>query len=245
MDVLVLAPVWRAREEANVLALHNLYTHQQCTPAPPLFNDADIARARSRGATYFLERTTADVALWVDSDIDFRDRDALMICEQTMDPRTSIVAGIYPTRSASQAMPASRMLLGEPYEFTDDPTPRPIRWAAGGFTAVHRRVYERLAKEDPEMLVLHAGDETLRMRPFYLQMVAKNDDGAPIWLSEDWAFSERAQRVGYPSYANLAVDLVHCGMYRYSLKNLFTQPQIARPIRFTRRRDGNLVERSG
>lgn len=243
MEALVLAPVWRAREEANVLALHNLYTHREFTPAPPLFNDADIARARSRGATYFLERTNADVAFWVDSDIDFRDEDALAICRQAMDARTSIVAGIYPTRSASQAIPASRLLLDHPYEFGTDPTPQPIKWAAGGFVAVHRRVYERLAKEDPAMGVLHEGDETLRMRPFYAPMALENDDGTPVWGAEDWSFSERARRVGYPAYANLAVDLAHIGTYRYSLRNLFTAPQIARPIRFTRRRDGNLVER--
>lgn len=242
MQVLVLAPVWRAREEANVLALFNLFTHPEFTLSPPLFNDADIGRARSRGATYFLERTSADVALWVDSDIDFRDEDAVAICRQAMDERTSIVAGIYPTRSASAAIPASRLLRDYPYTFSDDPTPQPILWAAGGFVAVHRRVYERLAKEDPEMRLLHEGDETLRMRPFYLPMIGTNDDGTAMYLSEDWSLSERARRVGYPSYANLAVDLVHCGAYRYSLRNLFTQPQISRPIRFTRRSDGNLVE---
>lgn len=241
MDVCVLAPVWRAREEANVLALHNLFTHPEFTMSPPLFNDADIGRARSRGATYFFEQTTADVALWIDSDIDFKDDDALTICQQAEE--YGIVAGIYPTRSASQAIPASRMLLGEAYEFGDDPTPRPIRWASGGFVAVAREVYGALICEDPEMVVLHADDPTLRMRPFYLPMVGKNDDGSLIYLSEDWAFSERARRVGFPSYANLAVDLVHCGMYRYSLKNLFTAPQIARPLRYTRKREGNLVER--
>jgi hypothetical protein len=244
MEILLLSPVWRAREEANHLAIINLLTHPEVTMSPPLFNDADIARARSRGATYFLDRTTADVAFWCDSDVDFRDEDALAICRQAMDERTSIVTGIYPTRSASQAIPASRMLFEHVYTFNADPRPQPIQWAAGGFVAVHRRVYERLAKEDPTMTLLHPGDETLRMRPFYLQMIGTNDDGSPIWLSEDWAFSERARRVGYPSYANLAVELVHCGAYRYSLRNLFTAPAIARPIRFTRRADGNLVERN-
>jgi hypothetical protein len=243
MEILVCSPVWRAREEANVLAMHNLFTHPEFTPSPPLFNDADIARARSRGATYFLERTAADVCLWIDSDIDFRDSDAVQICQQAMDPRTSIVAGVYPTRSASGAVPSSRLLTDRPYTFGGDPTPQPIQWAAGGFVAVHRRVYERLAA-DPHMEVLHEGDELYRMRPFYAQMVAENDEGDPIYLSEDWAFSERALRAGFPSYANCAVDLVHVGTYRYSLANLFTAPKIARPIRFTRQRDGNLVERS-
>jgi hypothetical protein len=244
VEVCVLAPVWRAREEANVLALHNLFTHPEFTMSPPLFNDAAIDRARSRGATYFLEQTTADVALWCDSDVDFKDEDALTICRQAMDPKTSIVAGIYPTRSASAAIPASRMLRDYPYTFSDDPTPQPILWAAGGFVAVHRRVYERIAKELPDMGVLHPDDRVLRMRPFYLPMAGKDEDGNPIYLSEDWAMCERARRVGYPSYANCAVDLVHIGTYRYSIRNLFSQPAIARPIRFTRRSDGNLVERT-
>lgn len=243
MDVLVCAPVWRAREEANVLAMHNLYTHPEFTPSPPLFNDADIARARSRGATYFLDRTDADVVLWIDSDLDFRDDDALALCQQAMDPKTSVMAGIYPTRSASAAIPASRMLLDYPYTFGTDATPQPIQWAAGGFTAVHRRVYERIAREDPEMGVLHPDSELLRMRPFYASMPLKNDDGSPIWGAEDWSFSERARRAGFPAYANCAVDLVHIGAYRYSLANLFTAPSVTRPIRFTRQRDGNLVER--
>ncbi len=245
MEILVCSPIWRSREEANVLALHNLFTHPECTPSPPLFNDADIARARSRGATYFLERTTADVCLWIDSDLDFRDRDAMQLCEQAMDPKTSVMTGIYPTRRASQAVPASRLLLDRPYTFGTDPTPQPIQWAAGGFTAVHRRVYERLAREDPEMRVLHEGDETFRMRPFYAQMTAKNDDGSLIYLSEDWALSERARRVGFPSYANCAVELAHIGVYRYTLANLATAQTAQRPIRFTRRQDGNLVEYGG
>lgn len=243
MDVLVLAPVWRAREEANVLALHNLFTHPELTMSPPLFNDADIGRARSRGATYFFEQTTADVALWIDSDIDFKDDDALTICRQAEE--YGIVAGIYPTRSASQAIPASRLLRGHPYAFGDDPTPQPIQWAAGGFVAVAREVYGALIAEDADcQRVLHADDKTLRMRPFYLPMIGENDDGSPIYLSEDWAFSERARLAGYPSYANCAVELVHCGAYRFSLANLFTHPKITRPIRFTRRSDGNLVERT-
>lgn len=242
MEVLVCSPVWRAREEANVLALMNLFTHPEFTMSPALFNDADIGRARSRGATYFFEQTTADVCLWIDSDIDFRDEDALTLCRQAEEH--GIVAGIYPTRRESQAVPASRLLFDYPYVFGNDPTPQPIRWAAGGFVAVAREVYGALIHEDADCRqVLHADDAQLRMRPFYLPMIGLNDDGSAMYLSEDWAFSERARLAGYPSYANCAVELVHVGGYRYGLKNLFTQPQIVRPIRFTRTDEGNLVER--
>ena len=241
MKVLVCSPVWRAFEAAHVLALFNQFTRPEFEWYP-LVNDAAIDRARSRGATYFLEKTDADVCLWIDSDLDWNDDDAVTICRQAME--YGIVCGIYPTRSGSQAIPASRLLMDRAYTFGTDPTPQPILWAAGGFVAVHRRVYERLAKE-PEMALLHEGDETLRMRPFYWQLPLKNDDGSPVWGAEDWSFSERARLAGYPSYANCAVELAHIGVYRYGLHNLFTQPQIRRPIRFTRTREGNLVEHPG
>lgn len=243
MDVVVLSPVWRFREEVNALALHNLFTDPTFTPAPPLFNDAAIDRSRSRGATWFLERTGADVALWIDSDVDFRDADALAICRQALD--LGVVCGVYPTRSRKQAIPASRLLRGVRYDFRDDPTPREILWAAGGFTAVHRRVYERLAEVDPDcQTVLHPADDVLRMRAFYLPMAAEDEDGRPIYLSEDWAFAERARRAGFPSYANLAVRLCHAGSYLYRLEDLWSHPPAPQPMALTRRADGNLIERN-
>lgn len=243
MDVLVLSPVWRFREERNALAMHNLYTNPEVAPAPPLFNDAAIDRSRSRGATWFLEHSRADVALWIDSDITFRDEDALAICRQAME--YGIVAGIYPTRSRTQAVLASRMLRGKRYDFNRDQTPQEILWAAGGFTAVHRRVYAALAENDPDcQTVLHPEDDVLRMRAFYLPMAGRDEDDTPIYLSEDWAFSERARALGVPSYANCGIRLGHAGAYTFCLEDLWAHPPQPQPMAFTRTPAGNQIERS-
>lgn len=238
MQVVVATPAWRAFEGPNVSSVMDLLTHPNVARLP-LTGDADIVRVRSRGATRFLEQTTADVLLWVDSDISFRDTDALLVCRQAMEH--SIVAGIYVTRSSRSPILTSRLLRDVRVNFGTDPTPAPILWAAGGFTAVHRRVYERLA-DDPEMAVLHPDDPALRMRPFYLEFPTDDEDGNPIWLSEDWAFAERARRAGFPSYASPSVRLAHWGVYGFSLEDVYAKHPDPAPLAVTRTAAGTLVE---
>lgn len=238
VKALVFSPTWRNYEAANVLSLLNLMTHSELTwhPSP---GDADIARARSRAATYFLERTDNDVLLSIDSDIVFEDQDALTICRQAME--YDIVCGIYVTRSRFNGVTASRLKLDQRVNFGTDQTPVEILWAAGGFTAIHRRVFDRLAQE-MDMPVLHPNDKTLRMRPFYLPMVGENENGEAIWLSEDWSVSERARRVGFKSYCNPAVRLVHVGTCGYVLSDLYGKPVEQKPLAITRTREGTQIE---
>lgn len=238
MEVVVALPTWRAYEAANAASLHNLFTHPEFARYP-IVGDAAIERARCRGATRFLEQTTADVLLWIDSDIDFRDEDAVTICRQAME--YSIVTGVYVTRSSRNPILTSRLKRGVRVEFGTDPTPVEILWAAGGFTAVHRRVYERLTQE-PDMGVLHPDDPVLRMRPFYVPFGHADEDGKPVYLSEDWSLSERALRVGYPSYCNPAVRLRHWGQYGFTLEDMYaTHPEV-QPMAATRTADGVLIE---
>lgn len=238
MEVVVATPAWRAFEAPNVSAVMNLLTHPGFSRLP-LTGDADIVRVRSRGATRFLEQTTADVLLWVDSDIDFRDEDAVTLCRQACE--YGIVAGVYVTRSSRNPILTSRLKRDVRVTFGTDPTPVEILWAAGGFTAVHRRVYERLA-ELPDMGVLHPDDPVLRMRPFYLEYGAEDEDGKPVWLSEDWAFSETALRAGFPSYCNPAIRLRHWGVYGFSLEDLYTKHPEPAPMAVTRTSVGTLIE---
>jgi hypothetical protein len=238
MKVLLVSPAWRSYEGANVLALMNMLTHPEFTWHPVL-NDAAIDRARSRAATYFLEQTDDDVLLSIDSDIDARDEDALTICRQAME--YDVVSGMYVTRSRFEGIPASRLLLDERIEFARDHTPREIRWAAGGFVAIHRRVFERLAQE-PDMPVLHPSDPTFRMRPFYLPMVGENEQGEPMYISEDWAVCERARRVGFKVYVNPAIRLAHIGACRYTLDDLYGKAPEVKPMAITRTSAGYQVE---
>lgn len=238
MQVLVASIAWRQFEAANVISIFNLMTHPECTWYP-VVGDALVERARSRAATHFLEKTKADVLLSIDSDIEFLDDDAMKICEQAME--YSVVSGVYVTRSKKKAVPACRLEVGRRYEFAGDHTPVPVQWSATGFSAVHRRVFEALA-DDPEMTVLHPNDEAFRMRPFYLPFASTDDNGEPIFLSEDWAFAERTKRAGFTNYVNPAVRLAHWGSHSFTLEDMYTPIPKVGPMAVTRTGNGFLTE---
>lgn len=238
MKVLVVSIAWRQFEAANVISVFNLMTHPECDWYP-VVGDALVERARSRAATHFLEQTDADVLLSIDSDIEFHDDDAMQLCRQAME--YSVVSGVYVTRSKKQAVPACRLEIDQRYEFAGDPTPVPVKWSATGFSAVHRRVFERLADE-PDMAPLHPNDPTFRMRPFYLPFASVDDDGDAIFLSEDWAFAERTKLAGFTNYVNPKIRLAHWGSHPFTLEDLYAPVPKAGPLAVTRTANGFLTE---
>ena len=196
----------------------------------PMTGDALVERARSISATYFLRKSDADVHLSIDSDItDFRVEDVLKICEQAASH--DIVAAVYITRAAKRTFPATFFQDGLRVEMAFDPTPVPVQWAATGFLAVHRRVFERLTKDLP---LLHKGDGDRAFYPFYLPLVYDDPDAGPILLSEDYAFCERAKQAGFGVWINPAVRLGHIGQYVYRLENMLQEELEPHPMVVTR-----------
>ena len=92
----------------------------------------------------------------------------------------------------------------------------PIKYAATGFLAVARRVFERMARDLP----LCNQKDSIPMYPFYTPFVDKDDSGDPVYLSEDWAFCEQARRLGFGVWANPTVNLIHVGSHHYQLEDL-------------------------
>jgi hypothetical protein len=180
---------------------------------------ADVTLNRDIIASQFLASTQADVLLSIDPDITYSRAAAIQICEQAM--TYDIVAGMYVTRGKDErCRPTSILFPGQEIRFGNDPTPVEIMWAAGGFTAVHRRVFEKLAKnlehcqEDQKGYARYA---------FYGQFVRKVPGAGWISLTEDYAFSQRARDYGFKVYLNPAVRLGHLGMEEHRLEHLFTR----------------------
>jgi hypothetical protein len=217
-SIYVGAVVGRSYEPEHVACLMRLLRHPN-VQYDRQHGDALIERSRSIVATRFLERSEAEVLLHLDSDIVFRAEDALQICQQAL--THNLVAGIYFTRSSRDCHSTS-WLGYERLHLGDDPTPVPIRYAATGFLAAHRRVFERLAAR-PDLPLCHP-DEVWRFYPFYLPMIVDNDRGQPVLLSEDFAFCERARQEGFSVYANPAVRLGHVGTYTYRLDDARRRP---------------------
>lgn len=238
MKVLVAPVIWRSMDTHMALSLYNLMTHEGYD-LKPFGNDALIERSRSRAATYFLERTDCDVMLSIDSDIEFRDQDAVEICEQAMEYK--IVAGLYVTRSPYNAQPACRLSKGVEYDMNlSNHTPMPIDLPATGFLAMHRDVVRGIV-DYYGMRLLHPNDEDFRMYPIYTPFESETEDGEPIFLSEDWAFGERAKQSGFQSYMNPSVRLGHWGEKRYMLEDMLNEDYKAMPLKLMRQDGGYAV----
>ena len=230
MKIHVGSCVWRTVEVGHMKSLVPLLRQPNVEYAPQT-GDALIERARGISATYFLEHSDADVYLSIDSDITgFTVEDTLKLCEAAM--THDIVAAAYVTRSADRSFPTSYYEDGLRVTHAFDHTPVPIRWAATGFLAVHRRVFEKLALDMP---LLHK-DRPTRFYPFFQTLIYDGDDieGGPILLSEDYAFCERAKQAGFGVYRDPAVRIGHIGSYVYRLEDVAQKQADPQPLALTR-----------
>lgn len=202
----------------------------------PTWNDADLPRARSKTATHFLLESDADVHVSIDSDIVFDPASVLQIAEQAH-RLGGIVAGLYVTRAGGkQCRPTSIFEADVPIEFGTDPTPVPIKWAATGFLATPRRVFERLAQDLP----LCHRSEAWKFYPFYQEFPIRSERDPEdwLWMSEDYALCERARQAGFQVYLNPAVRLLHLGQHPFRLEDLGQEEQPIALVRMTYQADG-------
>jgi len=202
----------------------------------PTWNDALLCRARSKTATAFLLDSKADVHVSIDSDIVFDPQSVLQIAHQAHD-LGGPVAGLYVTRAkGGLCRPTSILEADVPIELGTDPTPVPIKWAATGFLATPRRVFERLAKDLP----LCHPTEWWKFYPFYMPAIVDGLNG-PNYLSEDFAFCERVRQAGFTVYLNPAVRLLHVGNHAFRIEDLGQTEIEPAPVRMTYLSDGRYM----
>ena len=202
----------------------------------PTWNDAAISRARSKTATHFLTETDYDVHVSIDSDIVFDPESVFQIAQQAHD-LGGLVAGLYVTRAGGKfCRPTSIFETDVPIEFGTDPTPVPIKWAATGFLATPRKVFERLAQDLP----LCHGSEPWKFYPFYGEYAVPptREGGDTIWLSEDFALCDRARKAGFGVYLNPSIRLLHLGQHPFRLEDLAQPERPPVPVRMTYQADG-------
>ncbi|MGH2362438.1 MAG: hypothetical protein ACRDGM_18090 [bacterium] len=232
-----LGPIYgRSLEPSHVQCLMKLllkrYEGVQIRLAPAV-NDALVCRARSKTATEFLMGTEDDVHVSVDGDIMF-DADSLVeIARQALDTG-GIVAGQYVTRSKSVCRPTSIQEVESTIEYAGDPTLVPIRWAATGFMATPRAVFQKLSEDLP----LCHESEDWRFYPFYQPFPYRMEDGTWIYLSEDYALCERAKQAGFKLFMNPSIRLLHLGLHPFRLEDMLDKEPEQMAVTITRMKDG-------
>ena len=177
--------------------------------------DALIDRSRSIVATYFLEENH-DVLMFVDDDIVFNPVDAIGICRAVKEMDLGIVAGAYMVKNLDNPFFVFRPLDNAPIRFGEGGELYEVEYASTGFMAINKKVIQRLSRDLP----LCHPDE-LKFYPFFQPFPKKMKDGKYVYLSEDWAFCDRAREAGFKVYIDTRVKLKHAGRYEYDWDDFF------------------------
>lgn len=229
MTVFVGPSIWR---DWNVRSATAMFAAMASNPTDervilaPLWNDALIGRSRSIMCTEFL-KTDADVMVIIDDDIVFEPGDFWKIVEGARETK-GVYGAAYVTRSTEPHI-TSRSIPGTGEQvFAQTPNRRPVeyQYLATGFWAVHRSVFEAMAAgEFVDAYGTHRLDECILgadrpFTPFFSPFVCREDDGRLHYLSEDWAFSNRAAQLGIKIWVDLSIIIIHMGLYPYTVRDL-------------------------
>ena len=190
----------------------------------PLWGDALIARARSIQATkWLLKYPDADVMVMIDDDVVFRTQDFWKLVEGARETH-GIYSGAYLTHGENPHL-ACRILPGQIPDIKDGGQRRPIEieYAATGFMAVHRDVIEAMVKgewrdcDGVHKMHLCSKGAMESTYFFFDTMIIEEAAGQFTYLSEDFAFCERARQLGFKVYCDQSIMLTHMGQAGVSI----------------------------
>ena len=192
--------------------------------------DALVSRSRSIVASSFL-RSDCDVLMTIDSDIWFRTEDALKLVKECREGRP-LVGALYMTRNINtepaMILPDGRLL------FHAGAKPVQVPFLSTGFMCVHRKVFEQVKNTLP---LCHQqwndrGEDT-SFWPFYMPFCIPWEGDGYLYLSEDWAFCQRAKQEGYTCWLDPSIRLGHYGEQMFTLEDRLREPRPApQPIMF-------------
>lgn len=200
----ILVPVAYRVSPATEESLYKLISKGFCVRK--VYGHSAVDQVRCMMAHDVIENTNAEYLFWIDSDVGFQVEDVLKL----LDLDLAFTCGLYP---AKRDVPT---LVGEP--LTTEPLSfgaglREMRYAPGGFTCVHRSVYEEMGGTMPVCNRRFGAP----FRPYYQPMWTWETHSQEYrYLSEDYAFSFRAAKKGFDIFADLSLNLKHFGERAYS-----------------------------
>lgn len=165
-----------------------------------------IDAARSQMATDALAQGF-DELIWIDSDVAFDPNDV----DRLRSHGRPFVCGIYPKKSrrelACALLPGTNQIrFGTGGGLTE------VLYCGFGFVYTRREVYETV-RERLRIPTCNQRFGSLLV-PYFAPLAIKDGDGG-WYLSEDYAFCERARRCGFQIMADTSIRLWHVGSYRF------------------------------
>lgn len=178
--------------------------------------DALIDRSRSIVASRFIQAGTFDILFFVDDDILFDPHDIVKMCSKMQEADLPILAGAYVKKQSEDTHFAVKTFKDIAYTFGKDAPVQEVEMVSTGFMAISKKVIQKMVDEN---VVPLCHPEDIKFYPFF-QPYPKQVGGRWVYLSEDWAFCDRAKQLGFKMYVDGSVKLGHAGRYVYNWDDL-------------------------
>ena len=179
----------------------------------PKWGDGFIARSRAIVTSQWYRETADDVFLMVDDDIVFEPWCAERLVEQCRNGH-DIIHAAYPVRDGGHLAIRG---LDRPISFGPGQEPQEIKHASTGFLAVHRKVIDAMVRTVP---LCHANQSWAFWPIFDTFWIEDEPAGGHSYLSEDWAFVERARQLGFKIWLDPLIKLDHIAQIRVNVDNM-------------------------
>ena len=95
-----------------------------------------------------------------------------------------------------------------------------VEQAPAGLMIIHRKVFDKLIKDYPEMHIKYHGTEIKEIHSKYMYNFWDTtfDSKKGLWKGEDLSFCDLARKAGFKLYANLASETIHHGTWGWKGK---------------------------
>jgi hypothetical protein len=171
-----------------------------------MVNESLVTRARNNLAAKMMENRQATHFMFVDADIRFQPESIFQLIAQDRD----VIGGLYPKKS----LPANYVInLAKETHISGDTFT--VDTIGTGFLLFKRHVYEKLCDAHPECKYVDDVGLGAKFEPYMYSIFDTTIDEKGHYLSEDWTFCRRWQKIGGEIWAHGGVLLNHIGHYEF------------------------------
>lgn len=173
-------------------------------------NDASIDAVRSILVAIGLQRSDAEIFVFIDSDIEFT-RSGYDRLARTCSDTEGVVGGAY-AKKGSPGITATLLHHERALGYGSDGAVYSAKTLGMGFTAIHRKALEKIGEALPTVSLL-GGPDPLAGKPFFLPMIYGVE-----YVREDYAFCIRAAEAGVPVLLDTVPELIHHGEWGFRVE---------------------------
>lgn len=172
-----------------------------------MVNESLVTRARNNLMAKMMTNTAATHFMFIDADIRFQPEAIFMMLSQDKD----VIGGLYPKK----ALPIQYVINVQPgTQIINDVFK--VDTMGTGFMMFKRHVYEKLCAAHPETKYVDDVGLGKQYEPMMYSIFDTEIDEKGHYLSEDWTFCRRWQKIGGEIYAHAKVLLNHSGHYEFA-----------------------------